>query len=81
MYVTCQLVGEQVYHQLDWRRRGPNINKKASQIVENQPDARIKLTRDTYIKKFIGDSATCFATEVGFVMRSFCQWNSIHGRK
>nr|KAJ0213824.1 hypothetical protein LSAT_V11C400180260 [Lactuca sativa] len=55
------------------RRRGPNINKKASQILENQPDARITLTRDTYTKKFIEDSAISFATEVEIVMQSFCQ--------
>nr|KAJ0192818.1 hypothetical protein LSAT_V11C800435250 [Lactuca sativa] len=58
------------------RRRGPNINKKAShildKIVENQPDARITLRKDTYTKKFVGDSAAYFATEVGIVMRKFC---------
>nr|KAJ0203882.1 hypothetical protein LSAT_V11C500295590 [Lactuca sativa] len=43
------------------------------QILEKQPDARITLTRDTYTKKFIGDSAISFATEVGIVMRSFCE--------
>ncbi|CAH1426987.1 unnamed protein product [Lactuca virosa] len=51
----------------------PNINKKVSHILENQPDARITLTRDTYTKKFIGDSTISFETEVGIVMRSFCQ--------
>lgn len=58
------------------RRRGPNINKKAShildKIVENQPDVRITLRKDTYTKKFVGDSAVYFATEVGIVMRKFC---------
>ncbi|CAH1413615.1 unnamed protein product [Lactuca virosa] len=64
---------EVVPNQPQRRRRGPNINKKASQILENQSDARITLTRDTYTKKFIGDSARSFAMEVGIVMRSFCQ--------
>ncbi|CAH1423778.1 unnamed protein product [Lactuca virosa] len=64
---------EVVPNQPQRRRRGPNINKKASQILEKQPDARITLTRDTYTKKFIGDSAISFATEVGIVMRSFCE--------
>ncbi|CAI9294838.1 unnamed protein product [Lactuca saligna] len=51
----------------------PYINKKTSQILENQPDACITLIRDTYTKKFIGDSTISFATEAGIVMRSFCQ--------
>nr|KAJ0190804.1 hypothetical protein LSAT_V11C800438720 [Lactuca sativa] len=55
------------------RRRGPNINKKASHILDkivvNQPHAWITLRKDTYTKKFVGDSAVYFATEVGIVMR------------
>ncbi|KAL4583268.1 hypothetical protein LXL04_007836 [Taraxacum kok-saghyz] len=58
------------------RKRGRNMNRKASEVLEKinktVPGARITLTRDTYTKKFVGDSATYFATEVGIVMRKFC---------
>ncbi|KAL4573791.1 hypothetical protein LXL04_020608 [Taraxacum kok-saghyz] len=58
------------------RKRGRNINKKASEVLEKinktVPGARITLTRDIYTKQFVGDSATYFATEVGIVMRKFC---------
>ncbi|KAL4576253.1 hypothetical protein LXL04_012344 [Taraxacum kok-saghyz] len=58
------------------RKRGRNINKKASEVLEKinktVPGARITLTRDIYTKKFVRDSATYFSTEVGIVMRKFC---------
>ena len=41
-------------------------------IKETQPVARLTLRRDTYTKKFVGDSATFLATEIGIVMRTFC---------
>ena len=64
------------YHVGQQRKRGRNINKKASEVLEKinktVPGARITLTRDIYTKKFVGDSVTYFATEVGIVMRKFC---------
>ncbi|KAL4567644.1 hypothetical protein LXL04_023233 [Taraxacum kok-saghyz] len=58
------------------RKRGPNINKKATQVLDNLKEihsaARLTLTRDIYTMKFVGDSATYFATEVGIVIRKYC---------
>ncbi|KAL4567206.1 hypothetical protein LXL04_022782 [Taraxacum kok-saghyz] len=73
--VVPEKIPNQLHHR-QRRRRGPNINKKATQVLDNLKEshsaARLTLTRDIYTMKFVGDSATYFATEVGIVIRKYC---------
>ncbi|KAK1423381.1 hypothetical protein QVD17_18683 [Tagetes erecta] len=64
-------------------RRGPSLNLKATETLENLPKgSKIRLTMDTRTKGFVGTSATQFSTECGIVIRTMCpmkyhKWDSI----